>query len=362
MKKAIAASILCLWVNIHGFSQSSYTYSTPKALNDGWETASLYELEFTPVSIEDLFEQLHYESYEIHSVVVIHKNQLIIEEYFDGYTVDQPHDLRSVTKSIRSLLLGIALDQGFIKSIDDPISTYLKSHVPRKNLTDSKEKITIRHLITMSSGLDCNDWDQQSKGREDKVYKKKDWIQYTLNLPMIHEPGEVSAYCSMGTILLAEIISQASGMSLQAFAQQYLFNPLDISNVKWGHTSDKEVIESGKRLYMTPRDMAKIGQLILNKGKWQGKQVISEQWIQDATSSKTKITGINYGYLWWNLPFQTPQGRQVSKTATGNGGQYIMSFPELELVVIFTGGAYNSEKDKIPFAIVRDVILPTFSE
>jgi CubicO group peptidase (beta-lactamase class C family) len=213
----------------------------------------------------------------------------------------------------------------------------------------------------MSSGLDCNDWDKKSEGQEDKVYRKKDWIKYTLNLPMVNEPGTVSNYCSMGVVLIAEIISQSSGMTIDKFAEQYLFKPLGIDNVSWHHTSKKEIISSGKRLYMCSRDMAKIGQLMLNKGKWNEKQVVSEKWIEESTRPKTKIAGIDYGYLWWNIPFKTKEKRIVSKLATGNGGQYIMIFPELDMVAVFTGGAYNSQEDKLPFAIMTDIFLPAFT-
>lgn len=178
---------------------------------------------------------------------------------------------------------------------------------------------------------------------------------------MINEPGTVSNYCSMGAILVAEIINQASGMTVDKFAEQYLFHRLGITNVSWGHTSSKEVIPSSKRLYMTSRDMAKIGQLMLNHGKWNEKQIVSEKWVEESTTPKTKITGIDYGYLWWNIPFKVKEKMIVAKAATGNGGQYIMVFPELDIVTVFTGGAYNSAEDKLPFAIMNRVFLPTFS-
>ena len=136
---------------------------------------------------------------------------------------------------------------------------------------------------------------------------------------------------------------------------------IGIENISWGHNSDKKVIASGKRLYMTPRDMAKIGKLILNKGQWDDTQVVSKTWIEEATTPKTKITGIDYGYLWWNIPFKVNEKTMISKTATGNGGQYIMVFLELDMVAVFTGGAYNSQEDKLPFAIMKDVFLPTFA-
>ena len=350
-----------LFTSIVCYGQSAYTYKQPKQSEDGWKTAHLASQKADTTNVYRLFNQMQRGEHKIHSILLVKDGQLIIEEYFNGHSANQPHDLRSATKSIRSILAGIAIDRGFIKSVDDPISKYLKAPVPTKNLDERKKKITIKHLLTMSSGLDCNDWDKKSKGQEDRVYRKRDWLQYTLNLPMVHEPGTVSNYCSMGTILLAEIISQSSGMAFDKFAEKYLFTPLGITNFSWGHTSNKKVIPSGKRLYLTSRAMAKIGQLMLNQGKWQGKQIVAEKWIEASTTPKTKITGIDYGYLWWNIPFQVDGKVIYSKTATGNGGQYIIVFPAIDMVAVFTGGAYNSQEDKLPFAIVKNVFLPTFA-
>ncbi len=361
MKKIVTLIIITLFISGFCYGQNSYVYSKPEDLGDGWKTNDLRSQNVDTTLIYKLFSQLNDRENKINSVLLVRGDQLIIEEYLNGQVLDQKHDLRSATKSIISILSGIAIDKGFIESVNDPISKYLKSPIPQKNIDERKEKITIKHLLTMSSGLDCNDWNKRSKGQEDKVYKKKDWLQYILDLPMVNDPGTVSNYCSMGVVLLAEIISQASGMTIDKFAEQYLFNPLDIDNVSWGHTSAKEIIPSGKRLYMTSRDMAKIGQLILNKGKWNGKQIVSEKWIEESTTPKTKITGIDYGYLWWNIPFKVNEKIFISKAALGNGGQYIMIFPELDMVAVFTGGAYNSQEDKLPFAIMKDIFLPTFT-
>ncbi|NNK11098.1 MAG: serine hydrolase, partial [Flavobacteriaceae bacterium] len=157
-----------------------------------------------------------------------------------------------------------------------------------------------------------------------------------------------------------EIVSRASGMSIDKFAEEYLFKALGIENLRWGHTSNKEVIPSAKRLYMTSRDIAKLGMLVLNKGKWEGQQIISNEWMEESTTPKTKITGIDFGYLWWNIPFTVNGKKVMSKTATGNGGQYIMVLPELDLIAVFTGGAYNSQEDKLAFSIMNHVLLPVF--
>ncbi|MDO5974228.1 serine hydrolase domain-containing protein [Flavivirga jejuensis] len=361
MKNVVSLTIFVFFISTLCYGQMTYEYFQPKKLDDGWKTNNLKSQKVDTTRIYQLFNEIKKGAHKLHSILLIKDNQIIIEAYFNKNSVDKPHDLRSVTKSIRSILLGIAVDKGFIANINDPISKYLKNLIPTKNLNNHKKEITIKHLLTMSSGLDCNDWDKKSKGQEDKIHKKKNWLQYTLDLPMVNEPGTVSNYCSMGTVLIAEIISQASGMTIDKFAEKYLFNPMGINNVNWGHTSNKEIIPSGKRLYMTSRNMAKIGQLILDNGKWHDKQIVSKKWIEDSTTPKTKITGIDYGYLWWNIPFKVNKETLVTKAATGNGGQYIIVLPKMNMVAVFTGGAYNSQEDKLPFAIMRDIFLPTFA-
>ena len=351
--------ILCTSIS---YSQELYQYTTPKQLKDGWNVSNLYAQYRDTTRIHHFFNQLIGEQHQVHSILVIKDNTIILEEYFNQYDWNKRQDLRSVTKSITSILLGIAIDKGFVESLDDPITKYIQKPITRKNPDERKAKITIRHLVTMSTGLDCNDWDKKSKGQEDKVYRKNNWLQYFLDLPVIQDPGTVSNYCTMGQILATEIVSQSSGMTIDQFAKKYLFDPLQITNLNWGHTSSKEVIPSAKRLYMTPRDMAKIGKLILNKGKWNKQQIVSEKWIEVSTSPQTKITGIDYGFLWWSFPFQVNQKIFTAKTASGNGGQYIYVIPELNLVAVFTGGAYNSPNDKLPFLVMKDIFLPTFDK
>ena len=161
---------------------------------------------------------------------------------------------------------------------------------------------------------------------------------------------------------MAEIISQATGSTIDKFAEKHLFKPLGIENVQWGHTTEGDIIPSGKRLNLTPRDLAKIGQLMLNEGSWNGEQIVSADWIKESTTTKTSITNVEYGYLWWNIPFIINGRKLVSKTATGNGGQYIFVIPEMDIVAVFTGGAYNSQEDKLAFAVMKDILLPAFDD
>lgn len=361
MKKGLFLIAFILITTSGSYGQGSWTYSEPASKNDGWETIHLNTLDVDTTRIYQLFNQLQGADHKVHSVILVKNNRLIIEEYFDDYDAAKQHDLRSVTKSITSILMGIAIDQGFIDSLDDPFYKYIRNPSPRENRDSRKEQITIRHLMTMSTGLDCNDWDSRSRGQEDRVYRQRDWLQYFMDLPMVHDPGSVSSYCTMGQVLATEIISRSSGMEIDAFADQYLFGPLGIENVSWGHTSRNVKLNSSKRLYMTPRDMAKMGLLILNRGKWNGNQIVSEQYVQESTSELTRITGMIYGLLWWSIPLQVNETNYLITAATGNGGQYIFIIPELDMVAVYTGGAYNSEEDKLPFAVMRDVFMHVFN-
>ncbi|WP_025743505.1 serine hydrolase domain-containing protein [Aquimarina pacifica] len=353
--------LLAVFSSTFLMSQNKYTYSIPSKINDGWDTEDIMTKTSDATLLYRLFNQLNNGKHKLHSTLIVKDDKIILEEYFDKNTIETKHDMRSATKSVISIAIGIAIDKGIIASIDDPILKYLHDISPNKNIDKRKEKITIRHLLTMSPGLDCNDWDKQSKGQEDKVYKKNNWLQYTLDLPVINEPGTTPLYCSMGTVLAAEVISQASGMSFEDFVNMYLFTPLGIKNVHWGHTSKrKEIISSAKRLYMTSRDMAKIGKLIVQNGQWNSNQIVSQQWIENSTAIHTKLKGIEYGFLWWKIPFKVAQNKIMATIASGNGGQYIMIFKELNMIAVFTGGAYNSQEGKLPYAIVNDIYLPTF--
>ena len=170
IKKSIRLAFsLAILVFVSGHAQDTYTYTIPIQLNDGLETSHFKKFTTDSLTYYNLAEQLHTNKHQIHSILVLKDDKLIIEEYFNNAALDKPHDLRSVSKSVRSLLLGIAIDKGFIESVNDPIFKYLKYPKPEKNLSPLKDSITIKHLLTMSTGLDCNDFDKSSKGQEDRV-------------------------------------------------------------------------------------------------------------------------------------------------------------------------------------------------
>ena len=343
-------------------AKESYTYTVPQQTSDGWRVNDLESQQIDSTLFYKFMDSLPKEKkHKIHSILIARNNRLVFEEYFGKYGAETRHDLRSATKSITSLLIGIALEKGYINSLDDPIFNYLKSYLPVEN-QDGKEKITIRHLLTVSSGLACDDWDKKSPGQEDKMYRKKDWIRHVLNLPMEYAPGDTARYCTGGVILLGEIIHQASGKHVDEFAAEYLFEPLGIINYNWSYIKKSKNVDSGGHIFMTPRDMAKIGQLVLSAGAWESEQIVSEEWIKLSTAQQTLLGGAHYGFLWWRLPFRLGEELSTAICARGNGGQYIMLLPDAQLMAVFTGGNYNSPNAQIPLNVMSKVILPSIEE
>lgn len=294
--------------------------------------------------------------HKLHSILVMRKGKMVWEKYFHHYTRDKVHDIRSATKSITSLLIGIAVDQGKIRSIEDAMMPYLREKYPD---IEDKDAITLRHLLTMTTGLDCDDQDKTTKGQEDKMYRSKDWVRYFLHLDRRYPVGDTSLYCTGGVVVLGEVLEAASEQSAEQFADQHLFSLLGIHNYHWSKFYKKQKIDTGGHLYITPQGMAKIGLLVLQHGTWQGIQVLSNDWISLSTQQQVVQKGQPYGLLWWlyELPYHDKKVKVIA--AHGNGGQVIFIVPALELVTVFTAGYYNSDKASIPFHLFIKFILPS---
>lgn len=280
----------------------------------------------------------------IHSLLVVRNGALVAEAYFHPYDGKSPHDVASVTKSITTTLAGIAIAQGKIKSVKDPMLDYFAS-ANVANRDERKMRVRLNHLMTMSSGLDC-----KSQGGEPTLWEMlaaPNDVRHMLDLPMVAEPGENFVYCSGGMHLMSAIIAKTTGMSTEAFARRTLFGPLGIQNFIW--PADHQGVNHGfGNLHLLPRDMAKLGVLWLNRGNWQGKQIIPESWVEDATKVQ-KATGSarDYGYGWW-IP---KPGGPIAFEASGRGGQQISVLPDLNAVIVLTGGGFST-------AEVMKLILP----
>ena len=311
--------------------------------------------------LNNLIRQVGGAKHDMHSMLLMRRGHVVVEEYYNGFDEVRTHDLRSATKSITSLLIGIAIDRGDIRSIDDPFVPFVESRYPELDL-DSKRDITLRHLLTMSSGLDCDDGDRKTKGQEDRMYRSRDWLRYFLSLDRVNAPGSVTRYCTGGVVALGAVLESATGMSVEAFADEVLFAPLGITHREWAKYDRKRQIDTGGHLELTPRGMAAIGQLVLNRGVHEGRQLVSESWLDESTRAVTDIRGEPYAYLWW--PMTPKYGERSVQTviARGNGGQTIMVVPEFELIFVTTSGYYNKPEARKPLEFLYNAILPSVCE
>ena len=250
----------------------------------------------------------------------------------------------------------MAIDQGLIEGVDEKALAYFPEYA---HLSDEgKDAITLEHLLTMTSGLEWNEMGLPYTNRGNdliQLFWVSDPIEYILSKPVVHEPGTSWYYNGGGTNLLGEVIREATGSRMDAFAERYLFEPLGISDYEWDHINP-EMIHASGNLRLRPRDMAKLGYLFLNDGIWQGKRVVSEEWIEESTKGHVKLGQSGaYGYQWWLKTYSAGSKTVDSFYAAGWGGQKILVFPSLDMVVVFTGGNYV-EQDPTDEIVTRHVL------
>lgn len=348
----------------------NYIYTVPEVTGDGWQTASLSSVGMNTSRLVSLVNRIIDNSYtEVHSVIIVKNDKLVFEEYFPGHDFnymgqnfhgdyvdfdrDTRHNTHSVTKSFTSAVVGLALDKGFIQSVNDKIFDYFSDY---SSLFDQqKNKITIKHMLTMSSGLQWNEWDasiSQSDHDIVRMNSSSDPVYYVLNKPVVTEPGTAYYYNGGGVDLLGELVRRAASINVKSFSQTHLFGPLGITNYNWQTLYPSGITCCHGDVYITPRDMAKIGYLYLKKGLWNGTRIISEEWI--TASLQNHITppvnwAYGYGYLWWLRSYFTGSSFYFSFNAEGWGGQQIIIIPSEDMVVVFTGANYvsNSPNDEL---------------
>ncbi len=353
--KIYLLSVLLLLTGCGGGSDNTVdaTYEVPEQTNDGWVSAHASEVGIKVDDLSHLANSLQKNLFpRTDSFLVIKDGFLVQELYFNGFNRDKVHDLRSATKSITSALVGIAIDQEYIKDVNQSVFSSITGYSEINNWVDEKNDIQVKHLLTMSSGLACDDSDYSSPGNEEYMYHQKDWVKYILDLHLTSKPGSKWAYCTGGVVSLGAIIEDSSGIQTEDFASTFLFEPLGISNYHWEFTPSRRV-DTGGHIHMTPRDMAKIGQLFLQQGQWNKQQVISKQWVNQSIATQILTNQkYQYGYLWWHGRI----GTHNFYYAGGNGGQYITILPSLNMVVVSTGHNYNSDLSSQFFILLKNVI------
>ena len=322
-------------------------------INDGWESSK------NRLVLSQMEEGIHSDSLVgIESVLVAKKGKIIYEKYFAGFNVDIPHDTRSASKSISSAIIGIAIDDKIIESVNEKVYDF----IPQKYQYTKdalKSKITIKDLLTMSSGLDVN-----NKAYEGYYQEESDdsWLKTVLEAPILHEPGTYTDYGSANPFLLGVYLNNRLDIPLEYYIRKKLFAPLEITNYILNTDDTESIPYFGGGMHLTPRDMLKFGQLYLNGGVWKGKRIISELWIRESFKKHVRLQDARdkneYGYFWYHDTYIVDGKAIKSIEARGAGGQFVFIVPILDAVVVITAGNYRNRKGNQSREIFRDYILP----
>lgn len=307
-------------------------------------------------AITDLSTRLGTRQYkQIDSVLVVKDGTTVFEYYQNGYGPTKAHDIASITKSITSLLVGIAIDEGHIPSVDIAVVDFFKETPYATSWPEDKRAITIEHLLTMQHGIDCDDYADPNKERFNRWLRSDDQIASLLKMPTKGRPGETSVYCTASTQLLQQVIEQSTGQSIERFASTHLFEPLGIDSFKWEPAS-KQRVAMGYGADACPRDIAVLGRMIEQEGKWGDDQIVSSNWLRECFQPHGTLLGIDYGYLWYGEPYSVDDKKIESHLAMGHGGQFLILFPELQSIVVITASDYDQQIDF--YQLIQDFIIP----
>jgi CubicO group peptidase (beta-lactamase class C family) len=344
-----------------GKAHRSYAYSPPCLEDDGWPVATVEDVgiardavsRFIRMLIDTPIDSVH--ASEIHGVLIARHGKLVLEEYFHGFHRDALHDTRSASKTLTSALTGAAIQRGESLSASTSVYKAMETEAALAKLDSRKRVMTVEHLLTMSSGLDCDDSDDKSVGNEDTMQDQTaqpDWYRYTLDLKMVRNPGEKAVYGSANPNLLGGVLARTTHRWLPDLFHDLIAEPLGIRHYAMNLTPTGDAYMGGGTQFQ-PRDFMKLGQMILDGGRWHDKQIVSAEWAKRSISPLYELRGLHYGYLWWVIEYPY-KGRTIRAFfAGGNGGQIVMGIPELDLVIAFYGGNYG---DPVLFVPQREYV------
>jgi CubicO group peptidase (beta-lactamase class C family) len=309
----------------------------------GWRSATPESQGMDAAQVAKGMDYIDQNGIALHSLLIIRHGAIVSETYFSTYNAETLHELWSVTKSFTSTAVGIAKDQGKLQDVEQRVLGFFPEQ-EFANMDARKESMRVRDLLTMTSGLDWVEGDSTFQA----MYSSRDWVKFMLDLPMVTDPGSEFLYCSGCSHILSAIIQQSTGQNLRDFAQDNLFKPLGIRDYTWEGDSQGISI-GGWGLSLAPRDMAKLGYLFLRKGQWEGKQIVSQGWVETATQKQVTTEGTDgYGYQWWVFP------EMGGYAALGLYGQTVFVAPEKDLIIVTTAG--EKDHDRI-FHLIENYIL-----
>jgi CubicO group peptidase (beta-lactamase class C family) len=346
MNKAYWIIILGLLINLSSIGQKGSNEKLKQPIPD-FPNMDLKSAGMSQDTIEKLLHLIKTTPpNDFRAIVVFKNNKLVLEEYFNTYWRETIHDIRSAGKGVTSLLLGIAIDKGLIKNTEQSIYDFFPSTKFLSPAKDGHLDIKIKHLLTMSSGLNADDKNSQSPGNTENWLTKDNWVDFAIALPMIFKPGEKYIYNDICPMLIGAIIEEVSKKKLSDFAKENLFTPLGIREFYWYTAQNGRTGPMGN-LYISALDFAKIGQLVLNKGSWLGKQLISSSWINEISKKKFDLSAIDpfasgYGHFWFIGNRTANNKRYDYFYASGNGGNLLFVIPSKNMVICLTSSAYGN--------------------
>jgi len=344
-----------------------YGYRSPAALDDGWPTGALEEVNIDRAGIERVVQMLidqpidSVHAPEIHGLLIARHGKLVLEEYFHGEHRDKLHDTRSAAKSLTATLVGAVMQAGAPLALSTPVYAAMNGGTVPPGLDARKGSMTLEHLLMMRSGYFCDDTNPAAPGNEDTMLdqtEEPDYYRYTLRLPLDRKPGEKSVYCSIDPNLALGVMSSTTGEPVMDAFDRLLGTPLKISTYAWPLSPVGQPYGGGG-LQLLPRDFMKLGQLMLNGGMWQGRRILGTDFAVRAGAPLHDLRGIQYGYLWWNFECAYQSRKVRAFFAGGNGGQLVLVIPELDLVVAAYGGNYADRVSlRTQQELVPNYILP----
>src|SRR6266853_299554 len=350
----VFAVSMCMGWSASLSAQAATPPGAPQSNYDGWSTTDQEAAGISAKPLREMENAIRAGDFKkIGSVLIARHGKLAYEGYFDG-DANTLRDTRSATKSITDILVGIAIREKRLNGVDARVLALLPDRARKvQNPDPRKDKITVEDFLTMSSPLECDDWNDASRGNEERMYVVEDWAQFILDLPIrgrMHVGEQVEApphgryfsYCTGGVFTLSEVLEKATGMRTDHYACKKLFRPLGITNVEWVY-SPMNVPQTGGGLQLTSRDLLKIAQLYLDGGEWQGKRIVSEAWVRSSTQPHARIDeATEYGYLWWLKSFKSGEKSYPAFFMSGNGGNKVVAIPALDMTVVITSTNYNT--------------------
>ena len=348
---------------------------SPRQGDDGWSASTAASAGLSTTRLQAMETVIRSGEFKkIGSILIARHGKLVYENYFDGSDATALRNTRSATKSVTDMLVGIAIDKGLLSGVDAPILPFFPDKQPVQNPDPRKAKITVEDFLTMSSLLECDDWNDFSRGNEERMYVIEDWIQFTLDLPIkgfpswVKKPkdapyGRSFSYCTAGATTLGGVLERATKTPVPEFAMKNLFARLGIQKVDWNF-SPLGLAQTGGGLGLQSRDLLKLGQLYLNGGVWKNFRIVSESWVKTSTQPHTRIDEQNeYGYFWWLKSFKFGEKSYAAFYMSGNGGNKVAVFPALDMVAVLTSTNYNTrgmheQTDKL----LTDYILASLAQ